>query len=191
MGEPTTQVFRSSSEGKITDWDEVAGGRGKTREQALAELTQRPVDDDGIYIMSPRDELERAETKAQIKADRRMDAEAEHWVCGDCGDGITPGAEAELNRVHLNDGTPMCQNRNDAIERKPGHFCCPDCEGEPAALPVQVRRDGKVMAEVEDSNAAFAWLLRHQSFSTDWAIKYEGWSVTDASGTELPEYRKD
>jgi hypothetical protein len=64
---------------------------------------------------------------------------------------------------------------------------CGNCGcGTPA---VQVRRDGKVMAEVEDSNAAFAWLLRNQGQSVDWAIKHEGWSVTDASGTELPEYK--
>jgi hypothetical protein len=75
MNEPTTQAFRVREPSmEITDWDEVAGGRGMTKEQVLAELTQRPTDDDGIYVMSPRDELERAGTKARIRAQQEADA---------------------------------------------------------------------------------------------------------------------
>lgn len=56
---------------------------------------------------------------------------------------------------------------------------------------VIIKRDGKQIAEVADSNAAFAWLLKHQSMSVDWAIKYEGWTVHDGeTGAELDEYSK-
>ena len=58
-------------------------------------------------------------------------------------------------------------------------------------MTVLVKRDGKTVAEVEDSNAAFVWLLRHQSQSVSWAIKYEGYTVTDEAGRELPEFAKD
>ena len=59
--EPETQAFRVSEPAmEITDWDEVAGGRGLTKEQVLAELTQRPVDEHG-YVLSRRDVQEQAE----------------------------------------------------------------------------------------------------------------------------------
>ncbi len=58
-------------------------------------------------------------------------------------------------------------------------------------MAVLVKRDGKTVATVEDSNAAFQWLLRHQPMSTDWAIKYEGYTVTDEDGRELPEFAKN
>lgn len=50
---------------------------------------------------------------------------------------------------------------------------------------VQVKRDGQVKATfngddpTKNSNDAFAWLLKHQGMSTDWAIKHEGWEITD------------
>lgn len=37
-----TLVFRSNSGGKITEWNEVAGGRGMSREEAIADLADRP-----------------------------------------------------------------------------------------------------------------------------------------------------
>lgn len=58
-------------------------------------------------------------------------------------------------------------------------------EGELAAGTVQVKRDGIVQETfrspdpVRNSNDAFAWLLRHQGQSVDWAIKHEGWEITD------------
>jgi hypothetical protein len=61
--DPQTQAFRATAEGEINSWDEVAGGHALTKEQVLAELTQRPTDDDG-WVMSPRDVLEREEVKA-------------------------------------------------------------------------------------------------------------------------------
>lgn len=33
-----TLVFPANADGKVTDWGEVAGGRGMSREQAIAEL---------------------------------------------------------------------------------------------------------------------------------------------------------
>lgn len=53
---------------------------------------------------------------------------------------------------------------------------------------VTITRDGKPVAEVADSNAAFKWLLQHQGQSVDWAMKYEGYRVLGEDGEELPEY---
>ena len=56
--------------------------------------------------------------------------------------------------------------------------------GELAAGTVQVKRDGIVQETfagpdpVQNSNDAFAWLLRHQGQSVDWAIRHEGWEIT-------------
>ena len=50
---------------------------------------------------------------------------------------------------------------------------------------VQVKRDGIVQETfsggdpVQNSNAAFAWLLRHQGQSVDWAVRHEGWEITE------------
>jgi hypothetical protein len=54
--------------------------------------------------------------------------------------------------------------------------------------PVTITRDGKKLAGVADSNAAFAWLLRHQAQSVDHAIRYEGYRVLGPDGRELAEY---
>jgi hypothetical protein len=35
---PETLVFPADATGKVTDWGEVAGGRGMSREQAIAQL---------------------------------------------------------------------------------------------------------------------------------------------------------
>ncbi len=44
-----------------------------------------------------------------------------------------------------------------------------------------VTRDGKPVSPLlDDENAAFAWLLKHQPMSTDWAIKYEGYAIVAA-----------
>jgi len=51
------------------------------------------------------------------------------YECGDCGGEITPGHQVE-QRYHLDDRTPQCRNRRDAVRRKPGHFCCLEC-GQP------------------------------------------------------------
>lgn len=55
---------------------------------------------------------------------------------------------------------------------------------------VTITRDGKKVAEVKDSNAAFVWLLEHQPQSVDWAIKHDGYAVLDENGVELEEYRR-
>jgi hypothetical protein len=53
-------------------------------------------------------------------------------------------------------------------------------------MPSIVTRDGKPVSPVlDDENAAFAWLLRHQPMSTDWAIQHEGYAVVEAAA-ELP-----
>jgi hypothetical protein len=45
-----------------------------------------------------------------------------------------------------------------------------------------VTRDGQAVSPVlEDEDAAFVWLLKHQPMSTDWAIKYEGYAIVDAA----------
>jgi hypothetical protein len=54
---------------------------------------------------------------------------------------------------------------------------------------VDVRRDGRTLETFQGpdaANDAFAWLLRHQPMSTDWAIKYEGYSIVERypDGTE-------
>jgi hypothetical protein len=55
----------------------------------------------------------------------------------------------------------------------------------PAAGTVQVKRDGVVQETfagpdpVQNSNDAFAWLLRNQGQSVDWAIRHEGWEITE------------
>lgn len=54
---------------------------------------------------------------------------------------------------------------------------------------ITITRFGKKVAEVEDSNAAFKWLLQHQGQSTEWAIRYEGYRVLGPDGKDLPEYK--
>lgn len=39
IGGPETLVFPADKDGEVTDWGEVAGGRGTSRIQAIAELT--------------------------------------------------------------------------------------------------------------------------------------------------------
>ena len=52
-------------------------------------------------------------------------------------------------------------------------------------MSVEIRRDGDLKETFDtgdmqaDSNAAFRWMLRNQSMSVDWAIRYEGWRVTE------------
>ena len=36
-----TLVFPADERGKVTDWGEVAGGRGMSREEAIADLAER------------------------------------------------------------------------------------------------------------------------------------------------------
>jgi len=59
-----------------------------------------------------------------------------------------------------------------------------------AEHPVTITRDGKPVATVEDSDAAFRWFLRHTNQSSDWMIRYEGYAVVDEHGHELPEFHK-
>ena len=44
-GGPETLVFPADETGEITDWGEVAGGRGMSREEAIAQL-DRALEDD-------------------------------------------------------------------------------------------------------------------------------------------------
>jgi hypothetical protein len=59
-------------------------------------------------------------------------------------------------------------------------------------MAVQVKRDGEVRKTydsgnpAEDESAAFHWLLKHQGQSADWAIQYEGWSVTECPSSPEP-----
>lgn len=53
-----------------------------------------------------------------------------------------------------------------------GQNLYPEIEG-----PVDVTRDGEVVAKVSDQNAAFAYILEHQGMSVDWALRYEGWGM--------------
>lgn len=47
--------------------------------------------------------------------------------------------------------------------------------------PVVVYQYGKRVSEVlEDSNAAFVWLLKHQGQSVEWALQNGGFSVRPA-----------
>lgn len=49
--------------------------------------------------------------------------------------------------------------------------------------PVDVRRDGVLIARCADGNAAFCWLQRETHQSVDWACRHEGWSVHVADVT--------
>lgn len=45
---------------------------------------------------------------------------------------------------------------------------------------ITVYRDGKELVKFEHEKSdfcAFRWLLNHQSSSTDWALRYEGYKV--------------
>lgn len=53
---------------------------------------------------------------------------------------------------------------------------------------VIITHDGETVAEVEDGNAAFRWLLRHQGQSVDYALRWGGYRVTDEAGQELPDF---
>lgn len=44
-----------------------------------------------------------------------------------------------------------------------------------------VTRDGKPLASLASEADAFAWLLHHQGQSTDWAMKYEGYAITEVT----------
>jgi hypothetical protein len=55
-------------------------------------------------------------------------------------------------------------------------------------MTVIIKQDGKQVAEVEHSNAAFEWLLRHQGQSVSYAMRYGGYTVTDEQGHELPDF---
>ena len=46
-------------------------------------------------------------------------------------------------------------------------------------MPVTITKDGEKVAEVEDSNAAFEWLLKHQGQSTHYALRYGGYKIVD------------
>lgn len=104
------------------------------------------------------------------------------YMCGDCGDEI----EREAPHRHISDGTPQCMGREDAARRYPARFP-QDAERYGIPMPagtVQVRRDGIVQETfsdgdpVQNSNAAFIWLLRNQGQSVDWAVRHEGWEIT-------------
>jgi hypothetical protein len=44
-----------------------------------------------------------------------------------------------------------------------------------------VTRDGKPLASLASEDDAHAWLLRYQGQSTDWAMKYEGYAITEVN----------
>ena len=45
-----------------------------------------------------------------------------------------------------------------------------------------VFRDGKaVSGAMADEDACHSWLLHHQGMSTDWALKYEGYSISQGA----------
>lgn len=46
-----------------------------------------------------------------------------------------------------------------------------------------VTRDGVGRSEPMSHNECFAFILRHQGQSVDWAMKYEGWDIQPAKKT--------
>jgi hypothetical protein len=50
---------------------------------------------------------------------------------------------------------------------------------------VIIKKDNQIKAEVNNENEAFIWLLKHQGQSVDFAIKHNGWTVTDELGKQL------
>jgi hypothetical protein len=55
-------------------------------------------------------------------------------------------------------------------------------------MTVQVKRDGEIQSTfdtgdaVKNTNQAWVWVLKHQPMSVDWALRYEGWEITDDDG---------
>jgi hypothetical protein len=47
----------------------------------------------------------------------------------------------------------------------------------------EVRRDGKLLFRGPSESECWGWLQRHTSYSVDWAMKYEGYTITK-SGTD-------
>ncbi len=52
-----------------------------------------------------------------------------------------------------------------------------------------IKRDGQVVATVEDSNEAFKYILDHQPFSVGYAIRYGGYRVLAEDGTMHEDFR--
>jgi hypothetical protein len=45
-----------------------------------------------------------------------------------------------------------------------------------------VTRDGQPVSPLlDDENTAYAWLLKHQPMSTDWAMEHEGYAIVAAT----------
>jgi len=58
-------------------------------------------------------------------------------------------------------------------------------------LTVTISKDGqikKVFENQNDDSFAFGWMLRNQSNSTDWALRYEGWKVEVKNNTTGENY---
>lgn len=55
----------------------------------------------------------------------------------------------------------------------------------PKVTRVEVQRDGKTRAtytegsETDMHNAAWAYILKHQGQSVDWAMRYEGYAIVE------------
>lgn len=51
--------------------------------------------------------------------------------------------------------------------------------------PVQIKRDGEVVACVGSETEAFQWLHANQGQSVYWALNHGGYAVFDSAGREL------
>jgi hypothetical protein len=129
----------------------------------------------------------------QRRAQEHKDAvEPAHYAASD-----PQGIEAVAEKIaHV-----ISQSTLDEVERVGReypdgvHTCFELQQLEPDRRPctcgrcITIKHDSEVVAVVANSNAAFEWLLRHQGQSVDYAVRWGGYRVLDAGGTELPGYK--
>jgi hypothetical protein len=60
----------------------------------------------------------------------------------------------------------------------------PSISAIPANVPVEIYRDGELVTTVEDTNAAFKWLLGHTHGSVSYALCHGGYWCKAAPAAE-------
>ena len=74
--------------------------------------------------------------------------------------------------------TPICppcrigqhdQHQIEVMDHQPCE--CPQCRAPQVMITTKVTRDGEVLAELEDEDSPFVWLLKHQGQSVYYALR--------------------